>query len=142
MRKSILEELYYGNVSPCIDCHSTDDETTELISYLVAHHKTLSDGLTEKQKATAMINSLIDKYSYLEKSEHPSKMSEYADFEGVLQGLQHGDIVNLRCEDRGDAYVGGGVILICVQMADNDFRVVQSGRVKPLHKQSRLHLVE
>ena len=42
--------------------------------------KWISTGLSgkgAKQKATAMINSLIDKYSYLEKSEHPSKMSEY-----------------------------------------------------------------
>ena len=52
MRKSILEELYYGNVCPCTDCRNTSDETTELMSYLAAHHKTLSDGLTDKQKET------------------------------------------------------------------------------------------
>ena len=52
MRKSILEELYYGNVCPCTDCRSTSNETDELMSYLAAHHKTLSDGLTEKQKET------------------------------------------------------------------------------------------
>ena len=52
MRKSILEELYYGNICPCTDGSRTDDETTELMSYLAAHHKTLSDGLTEKQKET------------------------------------------------------------------------------------------
>lgn len=42
--------------------------------------KWVSTGLSgrgAKQKATAMINSFIDKYSYLEKSEHPSKMAEY-----------------------------------------------------------------
>ena len=52
MRKSILEEFYYGIVCPCTDCRSTSDETTELMSYLAAHHKTLSDGLTDKQKET------------------------------------------------------------------------------------------
>ena len=42
--------------------------------------KWISTGLSgrgAKQKATAMIQSLIDKYSYLEKSEHPSKMDDY-----------------------------------------------------------------
>ena len=42
--------------------------------------KWVSTGLSgkgAKQKATAMIQSLIDKYSYLEKSEHPSKMAYY-----------------------------------------------------------------
>ena len=34
-------------------------------------------GRGAKQKATAMIQSLIDKYSYLEKSEHPAKMADY-----------------------------------------------------------------
>ena len=34
-------------------------------------------GRGAKQKATAMIQSMIDKYSYLEKSEHPAKMAEY-----------------------------------------------------------------
>lgn len=42
--------------------------------------KWVSTGLSgrgAKQKATAMIDSLIDKYSYLEKSDHPSKMADY-----------------------------------------------------------------
>ena len=42
--------------------------------------KWISTGLSgrgAKQKATAMINSMIEKYSYLEKSEHPSKMADY-----------------------------------------------------------------
>ena len=43
-------------------------------------NKWVSTGLSgrgAKQKATAMIQSLIDKYSYLEKSDHPSKMADY-----------------------------------------------------------------
>ena len=42
--------------------------------------KWISTGLSgrgAKQKATAMIESLIEKYSYLEKSDHPSKMADY-----------------------------------------------------------------
>ena len=42
--------------------------------------KWVSTGLSgrgAKQKATSMIQAMVDKYSYLEKSEHPSKMAEY-----------------------------------------------------------------
>lgn len=42
--------------------------------------KWISTGLSgrgAKQKATAMIDSLIEKYSYLEKSDHPTKMADY-----------------------------------------------------------------
>lgn len=42
--------------------------------------KWISTGLSgrgAKQKATAMIDSMIEKYSYLEKSEHPAKMADY-----------------------------------------------------------------
>ena len=54
------------------------------LTYYDKYHKRkdkwVTTGLSSrgaKQKATAMINSFIDKYSYLEKSEHPSKMAEY-----------------------------------------------------------------
>ena len=42
--------------------------------------KWVSTGLSgrgAKQKATAMIESLIEKYKYLEKSDHPTKMADY-----------------------------------------------------------------
>ena len=45
--------------------------------------KFVSTGLSgrgAKQKATAMIDSLIEKYSYLEKSDHPAKMADYLAF--------------------------------------------------------------
>ena len=54
------------------------------LSYYDKDHKRkdkfISTGLSgrgAKQKATAMIESLIEKYSYLEKSDHPSKMADY-----------------------------------------------------------------
>ena len=54
------------------------------LSYYDKNHKRkdkfISTGLSgrgAKQKATAMIESLIEKYSYLEKSDHPSKMADY-----------------------------------------------------------------
>ena len=42
--------------------------------------KWISTGLSgrgAKQKATAMIDSMIEKYSYLEKSDHPTRMADY-----------------------------------------------------------------
>ena len=33
--------------------------------------------ISAKQKATAMIESLIEKYKYLEKSDHTTKMADY-----------------------------------------------------------------
>ena len=54
------------------------------LSYYDKNHtrrdKFISTGLSgrgAKQKAIAMIDSLIEKYSYLEKSDHPSKMADY-----------------------------------------------------------------
>ena len=54
------------------------------LTYYDKHHerkeKWVSTGLSgrgAKQKATAMIDSMIEKYSYLEKSDHPAKMADY-----------------------------------------------------------------
>ena len=48
--RSILEELFYGNVCPNTDCRSQDKETKELIGYLADHHDALLKELTDKQK--------------------------------------------------------------------------------------------
>ena len=48
--KSILEELFYGNVCPNTDCRSTGKETKELMSYIAERHDTLLKELTDKQK--------------------------------------------------------------------------------------------
>ena len=48
--KSILEELFYGNVYPNTDCRSKDKETKELMSYVADHHDNLQATLTDKQK--------------------------------------------------------------------------------------------
>ena len=52
MMKSILEELFYGNVCPNTDCRSKDKETKELMGYVVDHHDALLKELTYKQKET------------------------------------------------------------------------------------------
>ena len=50
--QSILEELWYGNISPAIECHKNTQETKELKSYLANHREVLSATLTEKQRET------------------------------------------------------------------------------------------
>ena len=39
--KSILEELFYGNVYPNTDCRSQDKETKQLMEYVADHHDSL-----------------------------------------------------------------------------------------------------
>ena len=48
--KSILEELFYGNVCPSTDCHSKDEQTKKLMEHLANHHEKLNNTLTDKQK--------------------------------------------------------------------------------------------
>ena len=48
--RSILEELFYGNVCPNTDCRSKDKETKALIGYITDHHHDLSSTLNDKQK--------------------------------------------------------------------------------------------
>ena len=50
--RSILEELFYGNVCPNTDCRNQEKETKELMGYLTDHHNKLMDELTDKQKET------------------------------------------------------------------------------------------
>lgn len=45
--KSILEELWYGNIH---SCSNTSKETNELMGYIADHHDNLRATLTEKQK--------------------------------------------------------------------------------------------
>ena len=48
--RSILEELFYGNVCPNTDCRSNDKQVKELMEYIADHHDTLLNELTDKQK--------------------------------------------------------------------------------------------
>ena len=61
--KSILEELFYGNVCPHIDCRSSDKETRELMGYVANHHDALLEGLSDKQRET--LEKFDDCYSEL-----------------------------------------------------------------------------
>ena len=48
--RSILEELWYGNVCPSEGCRGVTKETKELMKYIAEHHENLHATLTEKQK--------------------------------------------------------------------------------------------
>lgn len=50
--RSILEELWYGNVCPSEGCRGVTKETKELMKYIAEHHDNLHATLTEKQKET------------------------------------------------------------------------------------------
>ena len=63
--RSILEELFYGNICPDTDCRSHDEETKQLMGYIADHHDNLLSTLNEKQKETLekfddCYNELID----------------------------------------------------------------------------------
>ena len=61
--KSVLEELFYGNMCPNTDCRSTDKETKELMGYIADHHDSLQATLTDKQKE--QLEKFADCYSEL-----------------------------------------------------------------------------
>ena len=48
--RSILEELFYGNVCPNTDYRSNGKETKQLMGYIADHHSALNETLTDKQK--------------------------------------------------------------------------------------------
>ena len=48
--RSILEELFYGNICPNSDCRSHDKETKQLMAYIADHHDNLLSTLNEQQK--------------------------------------------------------------------------------------------
>ena len=50
--KSILEELFYGNICPNTQCRSKEKETKELIGYISDHHDALMAELNDKQRET------------------------------------------------------------------------------------------
>ena len=48
--RSILEELFYGNICPNTDCRSQDKETKRLKGYIANHHDNLLSTLNDEQK--------------------------------------------------------------------------------------------
>ena len=48
--RTILEELFYGNICPNTDCRSQDNETKQLMGYIADHHDNLLSTLNDQQK--------------------------------------------------------------------------------------------
>ena len=48
--KSILEELWYGNICPETDKRSSSEEMKQLMKYMARHHDNLMETLTDEQK--------------------------------------------------------------------------------------------
>lgn len=48
--KSILEELFYGNVCPNMDCGNRNEQKKQLMKHITDHHDNLNNTLTDKQK--------------------------------------------------------------------------------------------
>ena len=63
--RSVLEELFYGNICPNTDCRSYDKETKQLMGYIADHHDNLLSTLNDQQKEVLekfddCYNELID----------------------------------------------------------------------------------
>lgn len=61
--KAILSELFYGNISPDIDCRRYDQETKRLMAQLSDHYDSLAATLTPEQKV--LLEKLDDCHSDL-----------------------------------------------------------------------------
>ena len=48
--RSILEELFCGNMCPNTDCRSDGKEVKELMGYVASHHENLLKTLNDEQK--------------------------------------------------------------------------------------------
>ena len=48
--KSILEELWYGNICPEADSRTTTSEMKQLMKYMARHHDNLMETLTDEQR--------------------------------------------------------------------------------------------
>ena len=61
--RSILEELFYGNICPNTDCRSHDKETKQLMGYIADHHDNLLSTLNDRQKV--LLEKFDDCYNEL-----------------------------------------------------------------------------
>ena len=48
--KSILEELWYGNICPETDSRTTTPEMKQLMKYMARHYDNLMETMTDEQK--------------------------------------------------------------------------------------------
>ena len=50
--KSIINELWYGNIIPQEDSRTNSNEMKELLNYMARHHEDLEKSFTDNQKET------------------------------------------------------------------------------------------
>ena len=50
--KSIINELWHGNIIPQEDSRTNSKEMKELLSYMARHHEVLDKSFTDEQKET------------------------------------------------------------------------------------------
>ena len=68
--KSILEELFYGNICPNTDCRSDGKEAKELMGYVASHHENLLKTLNDEQKEIlAKFNDCYDELTDINERE-------------------------------------------------------------------------
>ncbi|MBE6676812.1 MAG: hypothetical protein E7594_08230 [Ruminococcaceae bacterium] len=48
--RTVLEELFYGNICPNTDCRSHNKETKQLMGYIANHYDNLLSTLNDQQK--------------------------------------------------------------------------------------------
>ena len=89
--KSILEELFYGNVCPQEDCAISDEKTEQLKGFIAYHHTTLSSTLTDKQREIFdKFNECVSELTDIDKKDkygQPYKDSEAT----IIFDLVHND---------------------------------------------------
>lgn len=61
--KSIIEELFHGNVCPDTDCRGNNKEAKRLTKHIADHHEVLLQGLTDEQKE--VLKKFQDAYAEL-----------------------------------------------------------------------------
>ena len=68
--KSILEELFYGNICPNTNCRSDAKEVKELMGYVASHHENLLKTLNDEQKEIlAKFNDCYDELTDINERE-------------------------------------------------------------------------
>ena len=61
--RTILEELFYGNICPNTDCRRHAKDTKQLMGYIADHHDNLLSTLNDQQKE--ILEKFDDCYSEL-----------------------------------------------------------------------------
>ncbi|MBQ9746081.1 MAG: hypothetical protein IJW21_04595, partial [Clostridia bacterium] len=70
--RSIIQELWHGNICPQTDSRNNSPEIKELMEYMARHHDDLLKTMADEQKR--LMNSLINK-NFLERTVHKKELT-------------------------------------------------------------------